>query len=321
MKAESETLWMEAKQSLLNSPETFFGNLTGEIARAADDQHWYVKRMRDCEERSKSSIGRYVGTGEFLTPGMQFARDASATVMVVTGGVMASAGVATAGVVAGTLAVGSALKGVATYQDYQVQSVKYNESARIGAAVVSGVGTLVVGYFPIWAKGHCNFTVVYVTSVLSAGATGAQAIIEGKNMKQVLAESIGAVVGQVAGAKVQSHLAKVGAIAQVAALSSVDLAINAGTKSVSERLGTQSQGSQQQSFGPPATNVTMPWTTPVPQHSPLQWKAQNSPVHSDGDFSAWLALEFPKTDERIDFIGLPSHDARDFVSRYALRAV
>jgi hypothetical protein len=281
--SEAARFWAELEMSLRTNGNVCFGDLTGLVRSAINDQTWYAQQSLHCAERSEGSISRVVRNWELATSGMRFIRDGSATVLVVTAGVvMAPAGVAIAGT-AGmtgvsmgtattTLAAGSLMRGAFTYQD----------SGNVGSAVINATGTFTVGLIGLGTAGagltQAQSGMVLAISSGGAGLTASgQAIVEGQNVRQVAVAGISAAGGQAFGGVLGSRIESLGLVTQVAISSGADLGSGRASSAVVESLGT----------------------------SPGQPSRQSA----------------PSTGGRVDFLGLPSSSPQDFVRRYALRAV
>jgi hypothetical protein len=251
LESQAAHMWTEAEMSLRNSPETFFGNLVGLLNDAINDHNWYRQQSRDCTDRSHQSISRVVRNWERALEGARFVRDASATVLVVTAGVVAApAGAAAAGAAGMTgaslgsassmLAAGSVMRGAFTYQD----------TGNVGSAVLNAGGTFTVGMIGIGSAGmamsRADQALVLAISSAGAGATaGGQALVEGQNMRQVAVAAIGGAGGQALGGVLGPRIENLGFVTQVAAGSGVDLAVGRATSAAVDRLGSQSLAAPQ----------------------------------------------------------------------------
>jgi len=245
LESQAAYMWTEAEMSLRNDPETFFDNLVGELNDAINDHTWYRQQTHDCTNRSMQSISRVVRNWEGAVEGARFVRDASATVLVVTAGAVAApVGAAAAGAAGITgvstgsastmLAAGSVMRGAFTYQD----------TGKVGSAVLNAAGTFTVGMIGIGAGGmtlsRADQAIVLAISSAGSGATaGGQALVEGQNMRQVVVASIGAVAGQFLGGVLGPRIETRAFIAQVAAGSGVDQLVGRATSAAVDRVGPQ----------------------------------------------------------------------------------
>lgn len=273
--------WEETEMSLRTNAHVCFGDLMGLVNAAINDQNWYLRQNRSCAERSENSISGVVRNWEIATAGMRLVRDGSATVLVVTAGVvMAPAGAAIAGT-AGmtgvsmgtattTLAAGSVMRGAFTYQD----------SGNVGSAIINAGGTFTVGMIGLGTAGagltQAQQGVVLAISSGGAGATASgQAIVEGQNMRQVAMAGITAAGGQALGGVLGTRIENLGFVSQLSIAGTADLAVGRASSAAVDRLGASPSQ-------PPGRRV-------------------------------------PATRGRVDFLGLPSSSPTDFVRRYALR--
>ena len=147
---EAARYWAEAEMHLRSAPDNFYGTLVGLVNDAITDNNWHRSESTRLQRQSSANISRVVGNWETALTAARITRDLSATILVVTAGVvMAPAGAAAAGaagmtgISAGTatttLAVGSAMRGAFTYQD----------TGNVGSAMVNATGTFIVGMIGI----------------------------------------------------------------------------------------------------------------------------------------------------------------------------
>lgn len=247
--AEADLYWAEAEMQLRTDPRNFFGTLVGLTNDAIVDTNWHRQQVASCSQRSSRNIERVVGNWETALTTARVVRDASATILVVTAGVvMAPAGAAAAGaagmtgISAGTatttLAVGSAMRGAFTYQD----------TGNVGSAMVNATGTFVVGMIGISGASAATLTsgqqatVLIIGSAAQGTTAGTQALIEGKSMQQAaVAAAIGA-GSQALGGVIGSRIESLGFFTQVAAGTIIDLGGNMASAAVVDRMGAAPAG-------------------------------------------------------------------------------
>jgi hypothetical protein len=129
----SQQLYADLTQASLRNGATVFENLV----RIKQETVLYTDQVRTLQRRAShatmESIDRNVRVAGYGLTAATWVRDISASVLVV-GATFLSGGAAL-----GVLGAGSALKGTATYQD----------TGNVGAAVLQGTGTFVVGMISI----------------------------------------------------------------------------------------------------------------------------------------------------------------------------
>lgn len=247
--AEAALMWAEAEMQLRTGPRNFFGTLVGLVNDAIVDDTWHRTQVASCSQRSSASISRVVDNWETALTTARIVRDASATILVVTAGlVMAPAGAAAAGaagmtgISAGTatttLAVGSAMRGAFTYQD----------TGNVGSAMVNATGTFVVGMIGISGASAATLTsgqqatILVIGSAAQGTTAGMQALVEGKSMRQAaVAAAVGAgsqALGGVVGARIES----LGFVTQLAAGTVIDLGGNMASNAITDRMGAAPAG-------------------------------------------------------------------------------
>jgi len=187
---ETARCWNDAQQQITLNPRLMRGTLLGLIADARRDITWVEEQRVSANSRSSSSIDSTVRGWETALTTARITRDASATILVVTAGVVSGgAGVALAagagmtGVSTGTamttLAVGSVMRGAFTYQD----------TGNVGSAVINTVGTFTVGAIGIGAAGVAmsgaeTGTIIIIQSAGAGTTSGLQALAEGQGARR-----------------------------------------------------------------------------------------------------------------------------------------
>lgn len=234
----SEQYWDEAWQQLRVQPRTFQSTLATLLSEGVADLAWYQNESQRCSQRSAASIDRVVGVWEGLYTGARITRDASATFLVVTAGiVMAPAGAAAAGAVGmtgissgtamTTLAAGSVMRGAFTYQD----------TGSVGSAAINATGTFVVGAIGIGAAGSGLGTAVQMTRAeagtliaIQTGAAavtnGGMALAEGKDIRVAAAAAGVAGLSQLLGGVVGGRLESLSFINQARIGTTLDMVGN-----------------------------------------------------------------------------------------------
>lgn len=235
---ETTRYWNEARQQITLNPRTMRGSLLGLIADARRDITWLEEQRISANRRSSSSIDSVVSGWETALTTARITRDASATILVVAGGVLSGgAGLALAsgagltGVTTGTamtsLAVGSVMRGTFTYQD----------TGNVGSAVINTVGTFSVGAIGIGAAGVAMSTAQTGTIILiqSAGAgttTGLQSLSEGNSMRQAAVAAVASAgAGAISGA-VGTQLGSMSLVSQITINGVADLMGNAAVGAI-----------------------------------------------------------------------------------------
>ncbi|MFC3182752.1 hypothetical protein [Cypionkella sinensis] len=175
---ETNTFYMDAAERLSRDPASMRANLLGMIARGRSDFNAVEAMRRRATRQSSESISNNVEGWETALAVAQFTRDTSATILVV------GAGLLSGGAAFGVLGAGSVLRGTATYQD----------TGNVGAAVINGSGTFIVGMVgiaganPALARSE-QLQLMFVGSGLQGGVQGAQSLVEGKTPKQALQQA------------------------------------------------------------------------------------------------------------------------------------
>ncbi|GLS88717.1 hypothetical protein GCM10010873_36910 [Cypionkella aquatica] len=175
---ETNTFYLDAAARLARDPASMRANLLGMIGRGRTDFNAVEAMRRRATRQSSASISSNVEGWETALSVAQFVRDTSATILVV------GAGLLSGGAAFGVLGAGSVLRGTATYQD----------TGNVGAAVINGSGTFIVGMVgiaggnPALARSE-QIQVMFVGSGLQGGVQGMQSLVEGKTPKQALQQA------------------------------------------------------------------------------------------------------------------------------------
>jgi hypothetical protein len=244
-----EQYWDEAWTRMRALPQNLQENLAALLSSGVDDLNWYQTENGRCSQRSTASIDRVVGVWEALYTGARITRDASATFLVVTAGIVmapvgaaAAAGVGMTGISTGTamttLAAGSAMRGAFTYQD----------TGNVGSAVINAGGTFIVGAVGIGAAGSGLGTAVQMSRAESAtliaiqtgGAmitNGGMALAEGNSVRSAAAAAGVAGLSQLLGGAVGGRIDSMAFFGQAAIGTALDLAGNAAGNAASEAAG------------------------------------------------------------------------------------
>ncbi len=238
LELETQRYWATAEQGLRSYPRTMYQNLASVLRSARADMAWLHSERVAANGRSSSSINSVVAGWERALGAATFVRDASATILVVTAGIvsggtgLAAAGAAgmtgiSTGTAMTTLAVGSAMRGAFTYQD----------TGNVGSAAINAVGTFTVGAIGIGAAGATMSTADQATILViqSAGqgmTTGGQALVEGRNASDAArAAAVSAGFG-FAGGAISSQVGNMSLLSQVAISGVADMAGNAAAGAV-----------------------------------------------------------------------------------------
>ena len=246
---ETTRYWNDARQQITLNPRLMRGTLLGLINDARRDLAWMEDQRITANRRSASSIDSVVNGWENALTVARVVRDGSATILVVTGGIvsggagLAAAGAAgmtgvTTGTAMTTLAVGSVMRGTFTYQD----------TGNVGSAVVNTVGTFSVGAIGIGAAGVAmstaqTGTIIVIQSAGQGTATGMQAIAEGRSARDsAVAAAISAGFGVVGGA-IGTQLGGMSLTSQVT------------ISGVADMLGNAAAGA---AIAPPGTLIPVP---------------------------------------------------------------
>lgn len=233
LEQETNRYWAEAEMHLRTAARSMKNNLVALIAQARSDMAWMQSQRVSANRRSASSIDSVVNGWETALTATRFVRDASATILVVTGGIVSGGtGLAAFGALGGTgvsagtamstLAVGSVMRGGFTYQD----------TGNVGSAVVNAAGTFTVGAIGLGAAGLSMSTAETATILViqSAGqgvTTGTQAIVEGRNTRDAaVAAAVSAGFG-FAGGVIGNQVTNMSFISQVAISGIADMTGNA----------------------------------------------------------------------------------------------
>ena len=175
---ETNTFYLDAAERLSRDPGGMRSNLLGMMARGRSDFNAVEAMRRRATRQSSESISNNVTGWETALAVAQFTRDTSATILVV------GAGLLSGGAAFGVLGAGSVLRGTATYQD----------TGNVGAAVINGSGTFIVGMVGIAGGNPAlmrseQIQLMFVGSGLQGGVQGAQSLVEGKTPKQALRQA------------------------------------------------------------------------------------------------------------------------------------
>ncbi|MDB5664466.1 hypothetical protein [Cypionkella sp.] len=192
---ETNVFYMDAAGRLARDPGEMRANLLAMIGRGRSDFNAVEAMRRRATRQSSDSISSNVAGWERALEVAQFTRDTSATILVV------GAGLLSGGAAFAVLGAGSVLRGTATYQD----------TGNVGAAVINGTGTFIVGMVgiaggnPALARSE-SLQLMFVGSGLQGGVQGMQSLVEGKEPKQALQQAAVAagfnLLGSVVGGKI-----------------------------------------------------------------------------------------------------------------------
>ena len=241
---------------------------------------------------------------------MTWLRDTSATVLVVTSGIM-TGGAAPALL---TLAAGSTLRGVATYQD----------SGNVGAAVVNGVGTMVVGAIGLGtaaaSSGAAQAAEMSRRSIAlisiggsavqagaQAGATAYQGHLEGRSTQAMVAQASTAAFYSFAGAAMGPLAERFGTNFGTV----TERMMMSARIMVSASLDTQgNQAGNAMGVGSAPATMTVRDYQGLPAANAGQTRpaSQNQAGALRPDL---LPLARPLTRGNIDFAGIPIHSGLD----------
>ena len=153
-------------------------------------------RIRRASDRSMKNLASAISIGEHALWGAEFFRNRSVDALLI-GSVFLSGGAAL-----GVLGTGSALDGFSTYQD----------TGNVGAAVMKGTGSFVMGSIGLGLPGGNAATAGQKGVVLFLGATfdATQALVDGKNGTQALVSAglgiAGSQIGEVGGNEIERFL-------------------------------------------------------------------------------------------------------------------
>jgi len=236
--AETQRYWATAELGLRQYPRVMLQNLGQMLRDARSDIAWLQAARVAANGRSSSNIDSVVSGWEYALKAAQFVRDASATILVVTAGIVSGGtGLAaataigmtevTAGTAMTTLAVGSAMRGAFTYQD----------TGNVGSAAVNAIGTFSVGAIGIGAAGATmssaeQTTILVIQSTGQGMTTGGQALIEGRNASDAArAAAVSAGFG-FAGGAIGARVGNMSFVGQVAVNGVADLSGNIASNAV-----------------------------------------------------------------------------------------
>lgn len=238
LEAETRRYWLTAENGLRQYPRLMRENLLSLLREARADMDWLRAERVSANSRSASSINSVVNGWENALTAAKFVRDASATILVVTAGVVsggtgfaAAGAVGMTGVTTGTamttLAVGSAMRGAFTYQD----------TGNVGSAAINAVGTFSVGAIGIGAAGATMSTADQATILViqSAGqgmTTGGQALVEGRTASEAARSAAVSAGFGFAGGAVASRVGNMSFVSQVTVGGIADMTGNAAAGAV-----------------------------------------------------------------------------------------
>lgn len=238
LETETQRYWATAEQGLQAYPRTMLQNLGAVLRDARADMAWLHAARVAANRRSSSSIDGVVSGWETALTAATFVRDASATILVVTAGIVSGGtGLAAAGAVGmtgvstgtamTTLAVGSAMRGAFTYQDI----------GNVGSAAINAVGTFTVGAIGIGAAGATmstadQATILVIQSTGQGMTTGGQALVEGRSASDAArAAAVSAGFG-FAGGRISNAVGGMSFVSQVAINGVADMTGNAAAGAV-----------------------------------------------------------------------------------------
>jgi len=233
LEGETQHYWATSEQGLKSYPRTMEANLGAVLRDARADMAWLQAARVAANRRSSSSIDSVVSGWERALATATFVRDASATILVVTAGIVSGGtGLAAAGAVGmtgvssgtalTTLAVGSAMRGAFTYQD----------TGNVGSAAINAVGTFTVGAIGVGAAGATmstadQMTILVIQSSGQGMTTGGQALVEGRSASEAAkAAAVSAGFG-FAGGVIGGQVGNMSFVSQVAINGVADMTGNA----------------------------------------------------------------------------------------------
>ncbi|GEM_PF-3313428 len=242
MEAEAARYWQNAQLQLRRAPDTFFGSLIGLVNDAINDNNWHRNTSQDCMRRSSANIGRVVDNWETALTATRVVRDASATILIVTAGVLvapvgagaaaaASSGIGMGGATT-MLATGSVMRGAFTYQD----------TGNVGSAMINAAGSFTVGMIGLGGA-SATLTSAEAATVLVIGASaqgvtsGGQALVEGKSMEQAAAAALIGAGSQALGGVVGNRMGNLGFWTQVGTGTLIDVTGNQISNRVVDAIG------------------------------------------------------------------------------------
>lgn len=224
LEQETNRYWAEAEMHLRTAARTMKNNLVGLIAQARSDMEWMQSSRVSANRRSANSIDSVVNGWESALTATRFVRDTSATILVVTGGIVSGGTGVSAGTAMSTLAVGSVMRGAFTYQD----------TGNVGSAVINAAGTFSVGAIGLGAAGLSmstaeTATILVLQSTGQGVTTGAQALVEGRNTRDAaVAAAVSAGFG-FAGGVIGNQVTNMSFVSQVAISGIADMTGSAAT--------------------------------------------------------------------------------------------
>lgn len=178
--SETNTLFEDAERRLAvdgvtNMPINLAGLRDEAIAKTAAFEALQKKAQSDTYFSIDSTVQGLKTAETVLT----FVRDASVTIL------LAGAAVLSGGTALAVLGAASGLKGVGKYQD----------TGKVGVAVVEGVGTFVVGALTIKAPGvevssADDKVLVFVASAMDGTFEGVKAVMDGQSGKTALEQAV-----------------------------------------------------------------------------------------------------------------------------------
>lgn len=245
MESEATRYWQNAQEQLRRAPDTFFGSVIGLVNDAINDNNWHRNTSNDCQRRSSANIGRVVDNWETALTATRIVRDASATILIVSAGILvapvgagaaaaASSGIGMGGATT-MLATGSVMRGAFTYQD----------TGNVGSAMINAAGSFTVGMIGLGGA-SATLTSAESATVLIIGASaqgvtsGGQALVEGKNMQQAATAALMGAGSQALGGVVGNRIGNLGFWTQVGTGTLLDVAGNQASSRVVDAVGAPS---------------------------------------------------------------------------------
>lgn len=239
---EAARYWSNAVAQLHIGPANFFGTLVGLVNDAITDSNWHRNTSNDCMRRSSANINRVVDNWETALTATRVVRDASATILIVTAGVLVAPVGAGAAAAAGSgigmggattmLATGSVMRGAFTYQD----------TGNVGSAAINAAGSFTVGMIGLGGA-SASLTSAEAATVLIIGSTaqgvtaGGQALAEGKTMQQAATAAVISAGSQALGGVVGNKIGNLGLWTQVGTGAVLDVVGNQVGNRVVDAMG------------------------------------------------------------------------------------
>lgn len=243
MEEEAALYWRNAQAQLRIGPRNFFGTLVGLVNDAIQDDNWHRNTSSQLQRRSMANINRVVDNWETALTATRVVRDASATVLIVSAGVLVApvgvgaAAATTAGIGTGgatsMLAVGSVMRGAFTYQD----------TGNVGSAAINAAGSFTVGMIGLGGASAAALSSTEQATILIIGSTaqgvtaGGQALAEGKSMQQAATAAAISAGSQALGGVVGNKIGNLGFWTQVGVGTALDTAGNQVGSRVVDAMG------------------------------------------------------------------------------------